>query len=200
MVFKSLYGDIYSDSDDESVLTAQEIHDNTLDITDLTIYQDYVTYRSDLEQISIQLIEGKRLGIAHQLWPAAKYLCRYIEQHIELVQNYQQIIELGAGIGLCGLFISALLQKKSINSPQVILTDLPEAMEGLRHNISLNALEHIEAMVLRWGEKGDIETIMNAFLLEPSSSATLCHPPPSGPSLSVPPLSDPTLSLLQLAH
>ena len=70
------------------------------------------------------------------------------------------VIELGAGIGLCGLVCRALGFKK------VILTDLPIAIELLERNISLNTsldANSICAQVLEWGNTEHLTNIVNQF-------------------------------------
>jgi predicted nicotinamide N-methyase len=126
-----------------------------------------LSYHSPVTSTTIILYQDKRKGIAHQLWPAATFLCDYIDQNTSSLlatcgyrasedQHPLTIIELGAGIGLCGIFLAKLLSNRV---KQVYLTDLPEAMSLLSQNISANIpLEpqsHISSHVLRWGETED---------------------------------------------
>jgi predicted nicotinamide N-methyase len=66
------------------------------------------------------------------------------------------ILELGAGIGLCGIFLKKQFPE-SIG--QVVITDLPEAIEAINKNIELNSLsveaDCIRAEVLSWGIESD---------------------------------------------
>ena len=94
-------------------------------------------YDSITGLFKIQLLQQKRKGIAHQLWPAATFLSKYIEANVTTLFPRSKpedtgILELGAGIGLCGLVCSALSFKKTI------LTDLPVALDLLNSNIALN--------------------------------------------------------------
>ena len=94
-------------------------------------------YDSTTGLFKIQLQQQKRKGIAHQLWPAATFLSKYIEANVTTLYPRSKpedtgILELGAGIGLCGLVCSALNFKKTI------LTDLPVALDLLNSNIALN--------------------------------------------------------------
>lgn len=94
-------------------------------------------YDSVTGLFKIQLRQQKRKGIAHQLWPAATFLSKYIEDNVTTLYPRSKsedtsILELGAGIGLCGLVCSALNFKKTI------LTDLPVALDLLNSNIALN--------------------------------------------------------------
>ena len=97
---------------------------------------DHLTYTSLSGQISIKLKQQKELGIAHQLWPAASFLCHYLETNLSILYPSQtsfNVLEIGAGIGLCGVFVSKL---PLVN--QVVLTDLECVQELLKENIQLN--------------------------------------------------------------
>eukprot|EP01032_Pedospumella_encystans_P013830 gene13830-15905_t len=124
-------------------------------------------------KIEIVLIERKHLGIAHQLWPAAGFLCEFFLKHKSWLQTECKIsctedqptlnvLELGAGIGLCGMYLGALMQH-SCNT-KVLLTDLPGAIDGLNENINRNSLEvSVHARVLSWGDAGDLDAVMEEF-------------------------------------
>jgi len=81
-------------------------------------------------------IYRKYLGIAHQLWPAAVLLCDYIGDHpdflVDLIAEHPlHVVELGSGIGLCGLFVASLFKHRYPTiEAKVVLTDLSCAMEG----------------------------------------------------------------------
>jgi len=88
----------------------------------------------NVDEIVIYQIQNKRLGIGYQIWPAALFLCEYLRDHpnflvekrnerlvegqneVEVVRDLKYL-ELGAGTGLCGLYVAAL-------GAQVVLTDL----------------------------------------------------------------------------
>jgi predicted nicotinamide N-methyase len=94
-------------------------------------------YHSSTKAFQISLHQEKIKGIAHQLWPAATHLSKYLETNLDtlLPSNSVEcinVLELGAGIGLCGLVCSKLNFKK------VIVTDLPVAIDILNSNIALN--------------------------------------------------------------
>lgn len=126
--------------------------------------------------IEIVLIERKHLGIAHQLWPAAGFLCEFLLRNKQWLQTECSVtntadstskpslpvLELGAGIGLCGMYVGALM--KDTCETKVILTDLPGAVDGLNENVARNALEPIvKASVLSWGDSGEFDAVMSEF-------------------------------------
>jgi predicted nicotinamide N-methyase len=122
-------------------------------------------------RVEILLLERKQLGIAHQLWPAAKFLCEYFHKHPNVLTDcaiasdgklHMPVLELGAGIGLCGMFIAPLLQ--NTHEVHSIITDLPEAMDGLNENIARNQLEDkVKARVLSWGVKSELDAVLAEF-------------------------------------
>ena len=115
--------------------------------------------------IEVKLLQQRLKGIAHQLWPAASLLCRYVDANLDSVFSAHggidrcRVLELGAGVGLVGVYLSLLGCKK------VILTDLPEALEILRMNISRNnAGDTASAMPLSWGNAQETESVLSILL------------------------------------
>ena len=144
-------GDIDEFSNDHASISSSDMNDTESSME---------LYHSNSKLFTISMLQQKRKGIAHQLWPAATYLSRYLESNLEIacsnrLPENMNILELGAGIGLCGLVCSALKFKK------VILTDLPIAQEILQSNIDLNESMNTYAKVLSWGCQDDVINIMN---------------------------------------
>jgi predicted nicotinamide N-methyase len=114
---------------------------------------DLLQIESPLLAAPIVVQQKRRQGIAHQLWPAATFLCRYLEQNMHvLTESGKQLcditaIELGAGLGLTGLFAAGL------GLGSVILTDLADVCPQLRANAALNPgiAARVTAEPLQWG-------------------------------------------------
>jgi len=119
-----------------AVLTAEQ---------DATFYEYRVPASSDhnVGEIAIYQVQNKRLGIGFQIWPAALFLCEFLRDHPNFLAERGQdtlvarqdqaaavrvqatkdlrYLELGAGTGLCGLYVASL-------GAEVILTDLVRRM------------------------------------------------------------------------
>merc|ERR1712205_58364 len=67
------------------------------------------------------------------VWDAALALVDYLETRFRGGTQHKQIVELGAGTGLCGIAAAKLFP-----SSHVTLTDLPELIPQLDHNIGKN--------------------------------------------------------------
>lgn len=145
IMLKSLFASSDSDSDSDSDKSVhQDIENSNILENNSTNNDEYLDYTSSNGQITIKLKQQKQLGIAHQLWPAASFLCRYLETNLNSLyptQSSFNVLELGAGLGLCGIFISKL---PMIN--KVIITDLDCVQDLLRENIQLNCSPEIDAI------------------------------------------------------
>lgn len=96
------------------------------------------------------------------LWRAAEYLGGYLAKHADLLQN-KRIIELGAGLGLCGILAAKLMSTypndgKECHTASVFLTDGDtDAMAQLRENVRLNIppteSKSISCRQLLWGHQ-----------------------------------------------
>ncbi|KAL3662059.1 hypothetical protein V7S43_012864 [Phytophthora oleae] len=70
------------------------------------------------------------LGIGGKLWDSCLVLTRYLAERRELLEG-KQVVELGSGLGLVGIFCSLL-------GARVTLTDMEEVIPLLDYNIRLN--------------------------------------------------------------
>ncbi|KAL4147626.1 hypothetical protein PRNP1_011526 [Phytophthora ramorum] len=69
-------------------------------------------------------------GLGGEVWAGALVLCEFLEAHDEDVVQTRDVIELGAGCGMCGLVAATL------GAESVVLTD--EYPDLLARNIALN--------------------------------------------------------------
>ncbi|CAL1538723.1 unnamed protein product [Lymnaea stagnalis] len=90
------------------------------------------------------------------VWDAALVLCGYIGKQNCFVDR--SVLELGAGTGAVGLTAAYLRAR-------VVITDLPEFVPLLQHNITLNKNKlkgSCTAMALPWGDKKCMTDIKEA--------------------------------------
>lgn len=123
------------------------------------------SYRLHHINQDITIETNKKHGIAYQLWPASYLLCNYLQTNLQNIIStpleQTDILELGAGVGLCGIFLSIL------GCYNVIITDLPEAIPLINMNIQHNRhLYHPNrplpsSNILRWGIEEDFLPLPN---------------------------------------
>jgi predicted nicotinamide N-methyase len=89
----------------------------------------------------------------HYLWPAAQFLAEYLAQHWEFYYP-SLVIELGSGVGLCGILCACLDRNRKRH--RVILTDYdPGCLELLKINIlNNNCQDNASTQFLQWGTLG----------------------------------------------
>ena len=188
-VFNSLFGNINSDSgeDDNSDIedngTTIAENDVTSSIVENILGKEDSRCTYSFSGLNLIICENKSRGIAHQIWPAAKLFCEYIDNNNEILFSKDatnvNILELGAGLGLCSIFLSGLFSKRENVRAHVIMTDLPEAIEGMNKNISLNSnLEFsnviLESAILCWGNRDHLHACLSRFESCPIVIATDC--------------------------
>ena len=106
-------------------------------------------YRTDSQEI------WKSTGLT--LWQSSHHLCQYLLNHLELFQDASntnmRILEVGSGLGRCGLLAHHLSRDKATT----VLTDGDiYTLKQLRQNIRDNTTEEDENILCRqllWGEK-----------------------------------------------
>jgi predicted nicotinamide N-methyase len=170
-VLSSLFGASTSEDEDEE----EEEPGPSGGGDDRGVEEEELTHRGQFAEI--HLFQQKSRGIAYQLWPAATHLCNYIDGNTQAVfephggVEQARVVELGAGIGLVGLYVAALGCKRTI------LTDLPKAMDILNRNIEANEVNGkgaVDCMPLSWGSSEEASLVVSALN---EHSTTLSFPP-----------------------
>lgn len=175
-VFRNLFG---RNSDSEDSSSDEEALKDVVEVNANECTNTMSKYSSSSGRITIDMYEEKLLGIAHQLWPAAKFMCSFLENQPQVLLDYNKsefnVLELGAGVGLCGLFISKLCCDHYDGKANIILTDLAEAVGRLQQNIELNGLQStVTADVLSWGNDEDFDRVWSKFTSPPLVIAADC--------------------------
>ena len=102
------------------------------------------------------------IGTAGEIWPSNAALCAWLSQNAAEMVAGATVLELGAGMGACGLYAAAL------GASRVLLTDLAYDSEAYRdlcqQNIEANrrlfqADARVELATLRWGDEAAIEAL-----------------------------------------
>jgi predicted nicotinamide N-methyase len=110
---------------------------------------------------TIKVVHQRGKGIAYRIWPSAHVLVDYLCQNKDLLEN-SHIIEIGAGVGLVGTAIAAMLNHPEANS-MVVLTDLEEALDALETTKSANSdfvQKHLSVTQLRFGNSSDLNEVV----------------------------------------
>ncbi|KAG1146099.1 hypothetical protein G6F37_005888 [Rhizopus arrhizus] len=104
-------------------------------------------------------------GTPGKLWDSALMMSQIIIRLFKCNKEFLsglRIMDLSAGVGSLGLLISELSHVYRIpNPPTVVLTDIPEALPLIKHNLSLNDNHnHVQIKTLRWGLTRDIDRVL----------------------------------------
>lgn len=104
------------------------------------------------------------IGIGGDLWPAATLFSnlmasRQFRPFFQSLLDRKSILELGAGVGLCGVLADRLY------APQrVVLTDQLSHLELLRNNVALNSCgPRVEARELDWTSPESLAAFCSPF-------------------------------------
>lgn len=93
-------------------------------------------------------------GTGTEPWPASLALLDYVTAEGAAVPQGCQVLELGAGCGVAGLWLARH------QGAQVCLTDLPRLCPLLRRNAEVNGLDcSVVVQPLRWGHLGDLAAL-----------------------------------------
>lgn len=109
-------------------------------------------------------------GLGGEVWAGAYVLCEFLEAHKAWVQG-RDVLELGAGCGLCGLVSAAL------GARRVVLTDeYPDLLElNIVKNTALwTGREDVSVAsgMLEWGEQASMAPFLGKFDLVLGSEIT----------------------------
>jgi hypothetical protein len=123
------------------------------------------------------------MSSGYAVWFGAHNLTDWAQAHVELLQGSRRLLELGSGLGLCGISVAALLQATRIaeaaavsssgddrptttarrddDCPVVVLTDgESELLPLLEANCALNHLAP-QCAKLWWGDEADIGRLLS---------------------------------------
>eukprot|EP01112_Ceratiomyxa_fruticulosa_P014882 TRINITY_DN4318_c0_g1_i1.p1 TRINITY_DN4318_c0_g1~~TRINITY_DN4318_c0_g1_i1.p1 ORF type:complete len:301 (-),score=79.27 TRINITY_DN4318_c0_g1_i1:82-933(-) len=94
------------------------------------------------------------------IWPASAVLCKYIESNPLLFEN-ANTLEVGSGVGICGLLSSTFCNKTTVLSDNVDIV-----VENLEKNVVLNkdnGCKNVYAEKLDWGNLDHIKNIKDKY-------------------------------------
>ena len=102
-------------------------------------------------------------GTGGTFWDPSYILCKYLEEHPELVAG-KQVLELGCGLGL------ASMSAKLAGASSVVATDLPNVIEVAARNMERNHLD-IQTRVVDWNHpqfiKADLILMADVIWMKP---------------------------------
>jgi predicted nicotinamide N-methyase len=100
--------------------------------------------------ITLRQQEDYEVSTGMSVWKGSEILCQYLIQHPDLVCD-KRVLELGAGVGLCGI-----VSGKVLGASSVLMTDGDHiVLDNLRHNVELNNLDKnaVSCPQLIWGKE-----------------------------------------------
>ena len=99
------------------------------------------------------------------VWKAARPLCKYLAAHIDETPAHGPRVELGAGLGLCGITLAKLdqLHGRLDGNSEVVCTDgNPHLLSITRANAELNGVgDSVKAAHLHWGDHGHLAELQD---------------------------------------
>ena len=160
--------EVDDDNDDDVDNDDEELHPSTEHYTftyptnkgnDDDINLDIKGFADDSEQI------WNSTGLA--LWRSSRHLCQYlVSEECKILTDAKSVLELGSGLGRCGLLAHHLTN----DNARTVLTDGDtDALKQLRLNIKANTKaddDNILCVQLLWGED-----YAKQFLLQQTSSS-----------------------------
>jgi len=119
--------------------------------------------RLDTSDLVVRIDQQETGDVGCVVWDACLVLAKYLDKRKGEEEDFltnQTVLELGAGTGALGI-IASLLGAKSL------LTDQPEFISLINHNLELNSLEKFNknspgsalAATLSWGNTSEIASV-----------------------------------------
>lgn len=126
----------------------------------MTGQQGHLAAYTLLSGARIQVVQDTRRvdGLGGEVWPGAYVLCSFLERHKTKYCVSRNVIELGAGCGLCSLLASEL------GAERVLATD--EYTDLLLTNVNIadaSAYKSVSVATLVWGQFEAMECYKNQF-------------------------------------
>ncbi|TVU38365.1 hypothetical protein EJB05_11728, partial [Eragrostis curvula] len=153
---------VSSDSDSEDLLLLPNLASTAAPSSPLHAQLHHFDIPSLPSPITVRALPSR--GLSFQLWPSAATLLRFLPASPSALPRAPapgsplRFLELGSGTGAAGLALAAALPARAI------LSDLPDALSNLRHNVELNAplLASVggtaSVVPLPWGDASAMET------------------------------------------
>ncbi|RYP31448.1 hypothetical protein DL767_005739 [Monosporascus sp. MG133] len=125
--------------------------------------------RDELSRVNIAIEEDIGESIARHIWDAGLVTsalladaCRmirkelWIREFLPLDKEDPNILEIGCGVGILGITIASIIHRAAVQQgialthPTVLLTDLPEAEERARSNVSRSSRYTLSKMDIKY--------------------------------------------------
>ncbi|GAM21709.1 hypothetical protein SAMD00019534_048840, partial [Acytostelium subglobosum LB1] len=137
--------------------------DDTMFNSDMFVNRDYVKKKIVVNNIDINVYLLNSAATDYDLtgqviWPAASMLTHYIVNDVDRYSNDNKVLEVGSGVGICGMFLARL-------GKQCVMSDYHDVvLELLEKNVQQSNDDGypIEMLKLDWGNQEDIATLKQA--------------------------------------
>ena len=103
--------------------------------------------RVEIDGLKIQLKEIENGSFGCYLWSSALVLTLFLHSNQSQFQN-KRILELGAGVGLCGLYLAKLGAKVTLSDAGMF----PQVLNNLKTVVDLNQVQNCIVKELTWGQ------------------------------------------------
>jgi Lysine methyltransferase len=98
--------------------------------------------------------QRSQADVGTALWPSSLVLCRWISKHSNFVSRCKHILEIGSGVGLCGLQAGKLAPDATVT-----LTDFNSVvLANLRYNARINT-GRFRVQHLDWANKEEVSAL-----------------------------------------